>query len=164
MKKILQGTCIVICIAALLAAAGFFYIKEAMKGDRDGKKIEVTIPEGSSGREIAEILKKNGIIKDSFIFRIAIRKYLPSGKILSGKYIFNSSDSMEEIIRQLEKGVITLNLITIPEGLTLDETAELLQQKNICSADSFIRSSKNSKFRINGKIVDNPEGYLFPNT
>lgn len=164
MKKAIIVFVILVILCAIAAAGGYFYLKDQLRGYTVGNEIEVTVPNGASGRDVAELLEKKGVIKNALVFRLGLRRYLPSGKILSGKYQFNSSDSVYTIIKQLEKGIISLNLITVPEGLTLKETAEIFDARGACTADEFIKAAKNGKFIINGKEISSVEGYLLPNT
>ena len=59
---------------------------------------------------------------------------------------------------------IRVNLVTIPEGLTLKEIAEIVSKKGICSVDEFMEAIKTNKFTVNGEELKNIEGFLLPNT
>lgn len=162
-KTALKIIFILISLAIASAAAGYMYFTENLKGIPDGETKEIVIPEGASGRDTAEILKESGIIRDENVFRLALRKYLPSGRIMPGRYMIDSSLSVPEIIAILEKGTVVLNLVTVPEGLTAAQIAEIFAAKGLCSADDFAAESK-KEFTICGKSEDGAEGFLLPDT
>ncbi len=165
MKKIILTSITIILILVIGAlTCGYFYVKDSLNGYETGNDIEVEIPQGASGADAGEILKQKGIIKDPLVFRLAMKKYLTSGRILPGKYTFNPKESVIEIIQKLEKGTISLNLVTIPEGLTLKQIAEIFSQKGFCTKNEFIEATKKDKLIVNGEQLTNTEGFLLPNT
>ena len=168
MKKVIKGILIFIAIITILIIGtltyGYFYVKDCLQGHSTGENIEVTIPQGSSGADAGLILKEKGIIKDPIVFRFAMKKYLKSGRILPGTYTFNPKESVVEIIEKLEKGTISLNLVTIPEGLTLKQISEIFSQKGLCKSSEFIEVTKTNKFTVNGEELKDVEGFLLPNT
>ena len=165
MKKVILTSFVIIIILVIgILTYGYFYVKDSLNGYSTGENIEVTIPQGASGADAGQILKEKGIIKDPIVFRFAMKKYLKSGRILPGTYTFNPKESVVEIIEKLEKGTISLNLITIPEGLTLKQIAEIFSKKGLCSYDEFMETIKTNKFTVNGEELKEVEGFLLPNT
>ena len=90
-----------ICIVVSLML--FTIVKDYLKGIYDdyqreytstattkGKDVVVEIPSGATESQIAEILKKNGLIKykTAFTRRLSNSEY--SGKLHSGTYTFNT--------------------------------------------------------------------------
>ena len=163
-KIILTSLAIITFLILGALTYGYFYVKDCLQGYPTGNDIEVTIPQGASGADAGEILKEKGIIRDSIVFRFAMKQYLKSGRILPGTYTFNPKESMSEIIEKLEKGSISLNLVTIPEGLTIKEIAEIFSKKGLCSKDEFMEAIKTNKFTVNGEELKDVEGFLLPNT
>ena len=164
MKKTIKF-CFIFAILSIILAAigGVCWFKNACLGYIPGEKIEAFIPEGSSGIEIAELLERRKVIKSALAFRIAI-KISHSDNFLSGKYTFDSSDSIDKIIERLKKGEQALNLVTIPEGLTIKQTAEILEKENICETKDFLEAASKHNIIINGTKINNLEGYLLPET
>ncbi len=115
----------------------------------------VEIPAGTSVRGIAEILQYNGIIHSPTLFRMLI---ILSGKesgIQSGAYLFSEQMDLSQVTRKMlttDRGIERIRL-TIPEGLTLRQTATLVAKGLPATSETdFLALSK-------GK-----EGYLFPDT
>lgn len=161
-RTIAKAAGILLVIAALTAAGGRWWLEENLKGIEPGVEKEVKIPDGATGRDVAEILKGEGLIRDSLAFRIALRKYLPGGGIMSGRYRINSSSSAREIIGMLEKGTITLNLVTVPEGLTKAQIAEIFAGRGLCSKEDFLKEAE-KPVMIDGR-EEKTEGFLLPDT
>ncbi|MBP3937241.1 MAG: endolytic transglycosylase MltG [Clostridia bacterium] len=137
--------------------------------------VDVTIPEGANTREVADILKENGVISQKLIFRMYSRMSGGDGTYQPGQFTVSADMGYDNIIAILqtvaERETVT---VTFPEGSTLLDIAELLEANNVCSQKDFFNSLKNDDFSADYDFVkaipDNPnrlyklEGYLFPDT
>ena len=63
--------------------------------------MELTVPEGASVKEIANLLKENGLIEDVTVFRIQERLSAYHGKLIGGDYILNTSQTPTEMMEIL---------------------------------------------------------------
>jgi len=79
------------------------FSEEGMQAE--GEDIVITIPAGADTKEIAQILKKNGLIKDELIFMI--QTFLYEGKYYSGTFTLNTAFSPEEIVETLSAEAYT---------------------------------------------------------
>jgi UPF0755 protein len=69
------------------------------------------------------------------------------------------------IYRILISGQEVLYKVTIPEGVTLQKTAKIIEESGICSAEDFISAAKNPAVILQYLITnESMEGYLFPDT
>lgn len=82
--------------------------------------IMVKIENGMSGRGIANLLEKEGVIKSATAFYLLLRLQ-GVDNLKAGHYRFSTSNTLFEIIDKLEKGKEEKFKITIPEGFTLNE-------------------------------------------
>ncbi len=127
--------------------------------------VEVTIADGTHAREIADYLAQNSIVRDvdEFLFWLKI-----SGKekaLKSGTYELPRYRNPLYIINELTKGGKSDIIITIPEGLTVYETAEILYDKGFVDVDRFLHLCTDEDFiRSLGIASSSLEGYLFPDT
>ena len=92
--------------------------------------ISLTIPSGASSKSIAKILKQNNMIKSESAFVYYVKKNNYATKLCSGKFYFSEGEqTFESIVNKLIKGGFdnsnTIN-VTIPEGYTVKQIAELL--------------------------------------
>lgn len=104
-----------------------------------GGTATVTIPDGASSAEIAEILKENDVIYSRFLFlaRLATSKY--NGKLQYGTFKFDKNASLGEIIEILatkgaKKSTVTL---TIPEGYSVEMIKARVVEMGLCTDSEF---------------------------
>ncbi|MBA7552766.1 Endolytic murein transglycosylase [subsurface metagenome] len=117
----------------------------------------VNIPSGTNAKEIVYILEKNEIIrKNNYTFRILIKLMKLEDQLKYGEYNLSPSMNMLQILDKLVKGEVIVYKITIPEGYTSSQIAELLEKNEVAEKEAFLKLVKDSE--------KTPEGYLFPDT
>src|SRR5690625_1713541 len=118
------------------------YIESALKpmDENNHESIAIEIPLGSSTNRIASILEENGIIKDARIFKYYVKFKNKSG-FQAGKYTFTKAQSFDEIIDSLQSGLLIakpIHTVTIPEGKTIDEMAEIYSSTLSFTKEDFL--------------------------
>ena len=195
-KSRLKGFLVtVLVLLILLGAGGFFglrYAESALQPvDPSSKQyMTVQIPDGSNAQEIGSTLEKSGVIKNGLVFTLYV-KYKNYNELKSGYYNLQKSMSVEDIIKELQKGgtpepqEVTLASLTIPEGYTLEQIAQTVGQlqgnfKEALTAEAFLAKVQDENF-IAQEVTKYPnlleslptkdsgvryrlEGYLFPAT
>ncbi|MBR6402809.1 MAG: endolytic transglycosylase MltG [Eubacterium sp.] len=141
-----------------------------------GEEVTIKIPKNSSAKEVAEILKRNGLIKfeKAFVTRLQQSEY--RGKLQSGEFKLrkgmNTLEMMEILCKEDEDSKIVDQLV-IPEGYTVDMIGEACEEEGICDKQDFINVVKSVTSSDFEYLVDVPsganvryalEGYLFPAT
>ena len=117
----------------------------------------VNIPSGTNAKEIVDLLEKNEIIrKNNYTFRILIKLLKLEDQLKFGEYNLSPSMNMLQIVDKLVKGKVIVYKITIPEGYTCTQIAELLDKKEVAEKEAFLKLVKDSE--------KTSEGYLFPDT
>ncbi len=109
----------------------------------------VNIPRGLGSRAIAELLEREGVIDQPYVFLGGVLALKARGGLKHGEYKFTAHESMAEIVNAMIEGKVVAHLFTVPEGLTSDQVvAKLLADKE-----------------LTGTIKDIPaEGTLLPDT
>ena len=159
--------CVVASIFCLRAAA------DVLAVSRPDKAVEVEIPEGTDTAALAQIYKEAGLIEFPWMFEL-VAQYEGMGTIEPGSYVLNTNMGYTSLMNAVEKSSQpreTVN-VTIPEGYTLSEIADLMEENNVCSASDFMHAVENTEFDYDfvGEIPDDDliyhrlEGYLFPDT
>ncbi|MDO8735271.1 MAG: endolytic transglycosylase MltG [Elusimicrobiota bacterium] len=138
---------IIIIVAIIAAGLLPFFISE-------NKEVFIKIPDGSTPKQVAKILKNEGIIKSESIFLTLVWFSRTEKKFKPGIYEFNTKMTSFVVLRDIINGNTYRIKVTIPEGFTAVEIAELLEKKDVCNGKKFLRIVKNK----------NMEGYLFPET
>ncbi|MBI5574385.1 MAG: endolytic transglycosylase MltG [Elusimicrobia bacterium] len=114
----------------------------------------IKIPDGSTPKQVAKILKNENIIKSENVFLTIVWLAKVEKKFKPGIYEFNTKMTSFAILRDIINGNTYRIKVTIPEGFTAEEIAQLLEKKGICNGKKFLEIVKNKKL----------EGYLFPET
>ncbi|MDY0361510.1 MAG: endolytic transglycosylase MltG [Desulforegulaceae bacterium] len=172
MKKNLKKifiTLVFILITFSLAALIFFQnlknFSRTPASSSDSTEIIVLINKGDTFNKTLNKLRKKQLISNSLKFKIFAKLSKKEKKIQSGEYGLNKTMTPEQILNILVSGSVKLRKITIPEGHTISQISDILENKNICSKKEFIKYAFNrnllKKFNIPGLSF---EGYLFPET
>ena len=195
-KSRLKGFLVTVLVLLILfGAGGFFglrYAESALQPvDPNSKQyMTVQIPDGSNAQEIGSTLEKSGVIKNGLVFTLYVR-YKNYNELKSGYYNLQKSMSVEDVIKELQKGgtpepqEVTLANLTIPEGYTLEQIAQTVGQlqgdfKEPLTAEAFLAKVQDETF-ISQEVAKYPnlleslpakdsgvryrlEGYLFPAT
>jgi UPF0755 protein len=89
----------------------------------------VVIERGESLHGIAHELQRVGVIRSQAGFLVLARMMRLDRSVKAGQYSFRLGMTVPALLRALDRGMYGLNLVTIPEGLMVSETAELLQRE-----------------------------------
>ena len=124
-----------ILVVFLSLGLGLFLISPA---DREGKEEVFIVRDGSSLREVAQDLEKRGLVKSKTLFVLWSRMMGHSKGIKSGEYILSASMPPVKILEKLRRGLILTHIITIPEGYTREEIADLIDAKELVDRNLFL--------------------------
>lgn len=145
---------------------------EVMGIGKDDSAITVTIPTGAGTEEIAQILEDKNIIVNSYIFRAFSRLQHADGTYQSGEHTVRPNMSYDALIVELQSEPPQETVdVTFPEGKTLIQCAEILEENGVCDVDEFLSMINTNSFEFDfedmvlteGKFYK-MEGYCFPDT
>lgn len=152
-------------IGLVIVYRGYRSADEPFKGYPENETF-FDVERGASGARIAEGLEQKGIVSDRRLFLAALRLRGDKGTIKAGEYRFAEPLSTIQVLDRLVAGDVFTFPVTIPEGLTLVETAEHLAKLGLGDEGAFRGS-----FEQDGDAVadldpeaKNLEGYLYPTT
>ncbi|MCB9994753.1 MAG: endolytic transglycosylase MltG [Hyphomicrobiaceae bacterium] len=138
-------------LLVVLVAAGvaLFGIQRFYAEGPGGEDTTFSVPRGASLSTISESLTDQGLVADSWTFRIGTLLNRKQGALKAGEFRITAHASMAEILRELTEGKAITYSVTIPEGWTSWEVVQRI----------------NAKENLTGEITDIPaEGTLMPNT
>jgi UPF0755 protein len=78
------------------------YTEKAME-DEPGTDVLLTIDRGMSSAQIAQLMEKKGLVRDSSLFLVQLKMSAYSGKIESGTYTLNTSMTPKELLESMGK-------------------------------------------------------------
>lgn len=111
-------------------AAWYGQLKYTAPGPLQQEKT-VLIPRGSGGRDIAEILEREGVV-DNWAMFIASQQIARRGEPLkAGEYVFPARISIADVLDQMVAGKVVQHQVTIPEGLTSAQVVERLMASDL---------------------------------
>jgi UPF0755 protein len=141
---------------------GYFLMTPAKSG---GPQQVFFVREGQSLNEVAHELGKAGLIRSRSLFLIWSRAMGYSKRIKAGEYGLNSNMSPLKILDVLSKGLILTHAVTIPEGFTVNEIADLLSEKALADKGAFLAIATDPEaVKQYGLPGPDLEGYLYPDT
>jgi UPF0755 protein len=125
----------------------------------------VLIPEGSTFQQVANILKEEQLIRSRSAFLLLGKTRDIDRKIRPGEYELDASMSPQDILAKLLAGRVILHPVTIPEGYSLTQIAEVLAAQQVTDTKEFTKLVRDRAFISTlGIEADSLEGYLFPET
>lgn len=126
---------------------------------------EVIIPKGASIDAIAAILEHEGLVGNTRLFVLAARVLGYDRNLQAGRFTIPVGSSTYRILRQLAKGMSAEDMVTIPEGLRVEQISEILYHGAKIDPIRFVALVEDSAFvRSLGIPANRMEGYLYPDT
>jgi len=166
---------IVVSISALLAFYLIVGINDMFGLVKEPMEVVVTLEDGATLDDVTKILEDNGVVDYPFFFRL-YANFTMDADFKHGEFTLNAKSDYDMIIRKLtrpstaDKSVVKF---AIPEGLNLEQIAELLEYNCVCEKEAFFNTVKNYEYKWGfykeipkdeEKRVYKLEGYLFPDT
>ncbi|MBW3645311.1 MAG: endolytic transglycosylase MltG [Actinobacteria bacterium] len=158
-----------IVVAVLLVAtvaAGLWVRGKIDPSGGPGEEVAVSIPEGTSTAGIAQLLADEGVVSDASAFRYYVR-FKGGGPFQAGDYTLRQNSAMGDVVAALEEGPeLVFDRLTVPEGLTLEEISERVEEIERFSSERFLEVAESGsvRSRYQPEGVDSLEGLLFPDT
>lgn len=151
-----------------IGGTALWVVRQVDPGGDPGPELAISIPEGSSVVNIADILETGEIVTNGRIFREYLRVRAP-GPYQAGEYVFAQRSSMSEAAAVLEGGPVPPDYldVTVPEGLKLTEIATRLNSEVPHFSSTSVTAALGSlavRSKYQPEDSTNLEGLLFPDT
>ena len=126
---------------------------------------DISFPAGSGIRRLANELKSCGVIRSSWHFVLMTRLRGDAHRLKAGEYRFNNNMTPDVILRKIVAGDVDYRKFTLPEGYSMYQAAELLEQKGYFKRDAFLEKCRDKALIARlGLNEASAEGYLYPAT
>ena len=164
MKLVASLLALLVCLTAGAATYGYHQATQPFKG-YPGDEVFFTVRPGQASASIAGELESQGITRDRRLFVAVLWFRGETNRLQAGEYRFATPLSTVEVIDRLVEGDIHYLSVTVPEGLTCTETAELLSQNGLGDAEALRAAFARGELiaSLDPEATD-LEGYLFPET
>jgi UPF0755 protein len=149
-------------------AAGLWAaLRPPAPGDAEART--VLVEPGESAWAIARRLEAAGLVRRAWAVVVAARLLGIAHRLQQGEYRFAPSQPALAMLRALARGDRVAHRVTIPEGATVRQIADLLAAAGLADRERFLRVALREGRRfarpsLADLPVDSLEGYLFPET
>jgi peptidoglycan lytic transglycosylase G len=123
-------------LVALAAGIALFFGKQRfeatgpLQADRT-----VNIPRGSGMRDIADILSREGVIDQPWLFIGGVLVLKAREDLKAGEYEFKAHSSVRDVVATIVEGKAVAHQVSIPEGFTSEQIVARLVQDNVLAGD-----------------------------
>ncbi len=140
--------------------------------DEEGNKTGTKRISVADTEYVTKALKDAGLIDYEWLFNFFCDISNAEVKLSPGEYELKSSYDYRALIQHMRAGsdsALTVD-VTIPEGFTMHQIFQRLDEKGVCSYDELVEAAANYKYNypfLEGKEPGSSqrlEGYLFPET
>jgi peptidoglycan lytic transglycosylase G len=123
-------------LVALAAGIALFFGKQRFEalGPLAADRI-VNIPRGSGMRDIADILSREGVIDQPWLFIGGVLVLKAREDLKAGEYEFKAHSSMRDVVATIVEGKVVAHQVSIPEGLTSEQIVSRLRQDDVLAGD-----------------------------
>ena len=130
----------------------------------EGQKFVLLRP-GYSTRRIAAELEAAGVIRSRVGF-ILWHRIHPKQSLKAGEYLFDKTAKTLDVYDRLVRGDIYVHTVVIPEGFTIFDIAQALQDAGLGSSQEFLAVARSNVELVSDLDpgAKSLEGFLFPNT
>ena len=162
----------VIAVSFVLACICWVAANDVLALNKDPLTATVVVADGDSFGDVATELKQQGIIESKLLFNLFATFTGTKDDISPGSYVLNTDMDYRAILTNISsRSTSRVEIsVTIPEGFTLSQTFELLQEKNVATVGELNDMAATHDYAFSF-LADIPmgdanrlEGYLYPDT
>lgn len=138
-----------------------------------GGPILISVEAGDNAADIGGRLEASDIIHNGASFQRLAKIIGAESHLAAGEYEFLPGTSVLDAVARIRDGLTAARIVAIPEGRRIEEVAELLEKRNVVSANDFLAAA--NALATSGSSVDADllasrpasatlEGYIYPAT
>jgi UPF0755 protein len=149
---VIAGNAMMTLFLMLAIAAGYVFYVGKQRFEAPGplqQDLVVNVPRGSGLRDISDLLARDGVIDQPWVFIGGVLLLKAREGLKAGEYQFKAHESASDVVTAMSKGEVLIHQVTIPEGLTSEQIVARLMDNDV----------------LTGNIDDVPaEGSMLPDT
>lgn len=164
-RRIVRTLLALFLLGALSAGAfGYVLLTRPFKGFA-GEETLVFLPPGSSTAAIFSALEEGGVLRDRRLGLLAWKLVHRGRTLKAGEYRFRGPSAPWQVVAPIVAGAVVTHRVTVPEGLTAEETVGLFSSRGFGSARELqALLARPGEFAGIPKEAPSLEGFLFPET
>jgi len=162
----------VIGVSVLLACAGWIAANDVLALNKEPKEVSITVSKEDSFGDVVNRLKDEGLIEYKFLFKLFAGITNGEDKVTMGTYTLNTDMDYRALLAGMSINSATKAevQVTIPEGYTVAQIFELLEEKGVATVEDLNREAAEHDYAFSF-LQDIPlgeperlEGFLYPDT
>jgi UPF0755 protein len=165
-RKTPAGRLLLLALLLLGVLYGIYLLVSAVLGGGEEEPVTVAVEQGDTLSSVADKLEEAGVIQSSTVFKLESRFQGGETEIKAGEYRFVPGEDSEQILETLSSGEsISAFTITVPEGLTLEQTARVVEEEGGVLAEEFETAAGRIDYGydfLEDSAIRTTEGFLFP--
>jgi UPF0755 protein len=166
--KLARILAILLFLLIATGVGGYFYLQPRFETPHSAgaSPIVLEIPHGSGTRDVVRLLRDRNIIESEYVALGYTFISGNRGKLQAGEYLFDKPMSVREVLERIANGRIYLHKFTVPEGVTVRQTAMKWEEQGFGNAAGFLDAARESVplvFDLD-EMAESLEGFLFPET
>jgi UPF0755 protein len=168
-RLIIAGAILLVMVLAAIIAVRHVYFDglKPVGGTNQTARL-VTIESGATLNQIAEQLKKAGLIRSPWAFKLYVGSKNARDALQAGTYSLSPTQNVAQVVAQLSHGKVATDLVTIVPGQRLEQIRTTLLNYGFNAAD--VETALNPQTYLDHPaLVDKPpaanlEGYIYPDS
>jgi UPF0755 protein len=163
-----------VLVAMVLAAgtAGRVFDDEIVRPlapSQGTETVQYTLTEGKSAGQIGSDLQELGIVRSGRQFQLLVSLMGVHRQLQADTYVFQKGTPSGTVIqRMIAREVVPVRRVTFPEGIRIEEMAEIAEEAGFGTAAQFIEAARTVELPpgLRGIIPEgrDRQGFLFPDT
>ena len=149
---VILGNAVISIFILLAVASGIALVAGKQRFDAPGPLSDdrvVNIPRGVGIRDIADVLAREGVIDQPWVFVGGVFVLKAREDLKAGEYQFKAHASLRDVVATIVDGRVVMHPFTMPEGLTSEQIVARLMDDDV----------------LTGNVKEMPrEGSLLPDT
>ena len=162
----------IICISLVLASLLWMAASDVLGFGSVDEQVNITIPSNFEMADVTDILYEAGLIRHRFVFNMYANFSNAEERIIPGTFVLNRNFDYRALVQGMtpRAGQRVEVSVTIPEGFTLLQIFNLLDNYGIAPADELWEAATTYNFDFHFLDPETLgdrlrlEGFLFPNT
>ncbi|MBM3139954.1 MAG: endolytic transglycosylase MltG [Chloroflexi bacterium] len=165
----------VLAVAAIVAASvdrASGHTARAVTGDGaptpllpSREVIEVIVESGASAQQITATLVRRGVLEDPSRFATLLALSGAGAQLQAGRYELRARTPTTEVLRRLRLGLTAELLVTVPEGLRLEEVGAIFAERRVFTTAQWaaaLAAPRDEPFLRGRPAGATLNGYLLP--
>ncbi|HZR62843.1 MAG TPA: endolytic transglycosylase MltG [Xanthobacteraceae bacterium] len=135
---VIVGNAIISIFLMLVVAAGYVLYVGKQRFDAPGPLQQdrvVNIPRGVGIRDISDVLSREGVIDQPWVFVGGVLLLKAHEGLKAGEYQFKAHASLSDVVATLSEGKVVVHQVSVPEGLTSEQIVARLMADDVLSGN-----------------------------